>query len=139
MARRALVEVLAKQRPDLADPAAAIVAGEVQVDGAIVTNANSQVRTDARIVVKAAKTLKGQDKLAAGVDALGGFDFEGRIALDLGASTGGFTTEMLRRGAAPTNYGPRPPESSPPRRRSRTSPPASHRRWGWCASGRYRR
>ncbi len=68
------------------------------MDGVIVTNPNSQVRDDARIVVKPAKPLKGESKLAAGVDALGGFEFTGKIALDVGASTGGFTTEMLRRG-----------------------------------------
>lgn len=99
MARRALVDVLRKQRPEVADPVAAIEAGEVQVDGAIVTNPNSQVQTDARILVKPARELKGESKLARGVDALGGFDFTGLTALDCGASTGGFTTEMLRRGA----------------------------------------
>lgn len=100
MARRALVDVLRKQRPDLADPVGAIEAGEVQVDGAIVMNPKSQVQSDARIIVKPAKELKGIGKLAAGVDALGGFDFDGLVGLDLGACTGGFTTEMLNRGAA---------------------------------------
>lgn len=94
------MEVLQKQRPDVADAAAAIVAGWVQVDGAVVTNPNSQVLAGARIVVREERGLKGEAKLAAGVDALGGYDFTGRTALDIGASTGGFTTEMLRRGAA---------------------------------------
>ncbi len=100
MTRRALVAVLAKHRPDIEDPEAAIVAGEVQVDGAVVTNPKSQVRADASIVVKLAKGLKGEAKLAAGLEALGGYEFFTKIALDVGASTGGFTTEMLRRGAA---------------------------------------
>lgn len=100
MARRSLLEVLRKQRPEVGDPGAAIAAGWVQVDGAIVTNANSQVLTTARIVVREEKSLKGQAKLAAGIEALGGFEFEGLTAIDVGASTGGFTTEMLRRGAA---------------------------------------
>lgn len=99
MTRRALVAVLAKQRPDIDDPEAAIAAGEVQVDGAVVTNPKSQVREDARIVVKPLKGLKGEAKLAAGLDALGGYEFSMKVALDVGASTGGFTTEMLRRGA----------------------------------------
>lgn len=100
MARRPLHDVLARLRPDLADPSAAIEAGWVQVDGAVVTNPRSQVLPDARIVVREEKGLKGEAKLAAGVDALGGFDFSGRTVLDVGASTGGFTTEMLKRGAA---------------------------------------
>ena len=50
------------------------------------------------IVVKPAKGLKGESKLARGIEALGGVDFDGRVALDCGASTGGFTTELLRRG-----------------------------------------
>lgn len=100
MARRSLLDVLRQQRAEVHDPAAAIAAGEVQVDGVIITNPNSQVRVDARIVVKPAKALKGEGKLAAGIDALGDpGDFTGLVALDLGASTGGFTTELLRRGA----------------------------------------
>jgi 23S rRNA (cytidine1920-2'-O)/16S rRNA (cytidine1409-2'-O)-methyltransferase len=100
MARRALVEVVRRVRPDVEDPLAAIEAGEVQVDGSIVTNPRSQVRDDARIVVKPAKELKGEAKLAAGLDALATpVVIEGKVALDVGASTGGFTTELLRRGA----------------------------------------
>jgi 23S rRNA (cytidine1920-2'-O)/16S rRNA (cytidine1409-2'-O)-methyltransferase len=95
-----LLTVLTRARPDLVEPGAAIEAGEVLVDGVIVTNPNSQVRADARIVVRPTKRLKGESKLAAGLDALGGFDFGGKVALDVGASTGGFTTEMLGRGAA---------------------------------------
>lgn len=100
MARRPLHQVLAKLRPDLADPVATIEAGEVLVEGAIVTNPNSQVLVDARIVVKRVKELKGESKLALGIEALGGVDLAGRVALDCGASTGGFTTELLRRGVA---------------------------------------
>ncbi|HVV36010.1 MAG TPA: SAM-dependent methyltransferase [Acidimicrobiales bacterium] len=100
MTRRALIELLTKQRPELADPVAAIEAGEVHVDGVIVTNPNSLVRSDAAIVVKQAKELKGEAKLAAGLD---GFRepviVEAKTCLDVGASTGGFTTELLRRGA----------------------------------------
>ena len=88
-----------KQRPDVEDPDHAIEAGWVQVDGAVVTNPKSQVLPDARIVVREDRGLKGEAKLAAGLDALGGFDFAGRTGLDVGASTGGFTTEMLKRGA----------------------------------------
>ena len=101
MARRSLVDVFRKQRPDFDDPIGAIERGEVVVDGVIVTNPNSQVLTDARIVVKEAKGLKGEAKLTAGLDAFKApVTIHGKVALDVGASTGGFTTELLRRGAA---------------------------------------
>src|SRR6202171_5877330 len=42
---------------------------------------------------------RGGDKLAAGLDAFG-IDPAGRVCLDVGASTGGFTDLRLQRGAA---------------------------------------
>lgn len=63
-------------------------------------NPESQVRDDARIVVRRAKELRGEVKLAAGLDAFTKpVEIAGEVCLDVGASTGGFTTELLRRGA----------------------------------------
>jgi 23S rRNA (cytidine1920-2'-O)/16S rRNA (cytidine1409-2'-O)-methyltransferase len=96
--RRELSRHLAAVRPDVVDPLAAIAAGDVHVDGRIVTNPRSLVRRDAAVVVRVPRTLRGEVKLAA---ALASFRVAvaGRIALDLGASAGGFTRALLAAGA----------------------------------------
>lgn len=85
-------------RPDIADPAAVVAAGEVLVDGRIVTNPASLVPVGAAIVVRRARPLRGEVKLRA---ALAAFDVrvEGRVALDAGAAAGGFTRVLLEAGA----------------------------------------
>jgi 23S rRNA (cytidine1920-2'-O)/16S rRNA (cytidine1409-2'-O)-methyltransferase len=100
MTRRPLIDVVRKQRADIDDPLGAIEAGEVHVDGVIVTNPQSRVRPDARIVVKPGKELKGEAKLGAGLEAFtASVEIDSKVCVDVGASTGGFTTELLRRGA----------------------------------------
>jgi 23S rRNA (cytidine1920-2'-O)/16S rRNA (cytidine1409-2'-O)-methyltransferase len=100
MSRRIpLTKLVAQRLPDLDDVESAILSGEIQVDGVIVTNPRANVGADARIVFTPERPLKGEQKLGAALDA---FDapvaLEGRVALDVGASTGGFTTELLNRG-----------------------------------------
>jgi 23S rRNA (cytidine1920-2'-O)/16S rRNA (cytidine1409-2'-O)-methyltransferase len=96
--RMELARLLRIARPDLADPAAAIAAGLVLIDGRIVTNPRSFVPRDAAIVVRTPRALRGEAKLRA---ALAAFDVHvaGRTALDLGASAGGFTRVLLEAGA----------------------------------------
>ena len=96
--RTPLVTHLSVVRPDVDDPAAAIAAGRVTVDGAIVTNPGSLVRRDAAIVVREPLALRGEAKLRA---ALAAFDVrvQDRVALDLGAAAGGFTRVLLEAGA----------------------------------------
>lgn len=96
--RRPLIDVLASKTPPVDDPLAALAEFRVTVDGAIVTNPNSLVRRDARVIVKPRKEPQGVRKLGSALDAFG-IDVAGRVALDLGASTGGFTIALLRRGA----------------------------------------
>jgi 23S rRNA (cytidine1920-2'-O)/16S rRNA (cytidine1409-2'-O)-methyltransferase len=83
--------------------AEAIDAGRVLVKGAPVTTAARQVAPDEAVVVlapdDAAYVSRGGSKLAAALDAFG-IDVHGRYAVDVGASTGGFTDCLLRRGAA---------------------------------------
>jgi 23S rRNA (cytidine1920-2'-O)/16S rRNA (cytidine1409-2'-O)-methyltransferase len=77
-----------------------ILAGDVRVDGTVVTKAGTRVGPDAQIEVAAAPPYvsRGGLKLAAGLDALG-WDVTGAAAIDVGASTGGFTDCLLQRGA----------------------------------------
>ncbi|WP_132028458.1 TlyA family RNA methyltransferase [Aquabacter spiritensis] len=78
----------------------AIESGLVTVDGAVISRASEAVPTDAAIVAQAPHPFvsRGGVKLDAALDAFG-FAVEGRVALDVGASTGGFTDVLLRRGA----------------------------------------
>lgn len=79
-----------------------IVRGLVTVDGAPATKPATLVKPAASIVVTgdgAFAASRGSEKLKAALDGFG-FDPTGRIALDVGASTGGFTELLLTRGAA---------------------------------------
>jgi 23S rRNA (cytidine1920-2'-O)/16S rRNA (cytidine1409-2'-O)-methyltransferase len=93
-----LAELLRDRHPELADPETAISDGAVDVDGAIVMNPRSRVRSDAVIRLRQPRALRGAAKLVAALDGFG-VDVTGRAALDLGAATGGFTDVLLRRGA----------------------------------------
>lgn len=80
-----------------------ILRGQVLVDGRVAAKAGVMVADEAEIVLApgaaADAVSRGGLKLAAGLDAFG-FDPAGRVALDVGASTGGFTEVLLARGAA---------------------------------------
>jgi 23S rRNA (cytidine1920-2'-O)/16S rRNA (cytidine1409-2'-O)-methyltransferase len=81
---------------------AMILAGQVTVDGRVVSKAGAPVGAQARIALLAPDhpyVSRGGVKLAAALDAFA-IDPAGRHALDIGASTGGFTDVLLRRGAA---------------------------------------
>jgi len=80
---------------------ALILAGHVTVDGRVVSKAGTAIATDARLELAAADhpyVGRGGLKLAGALDAFG-IDPAGRRALDIGASTGGFTDVLLQRGA----------------------------------------
>src|SRR5690625_1590519 len=83
-----------------------IAAGHVLLDGGTVTKAARQMDPARALRVVAPATedyaSRGAYKLAGALDALGDRApvVAGRRALDAGASTGGFTDVLLRRGAA---------------------------------------
>jgi 23S rRNA (cytidine1920-2'-O)/16S rRNA (cytidine1409-2'-O)-methyltransferase len=79
---------------------AAIEAGLVVANETPVTKASLELPSDAVLRAKPAHPFvsRGGVKLAAALDHFD-FDPEGRICLDVGASTGGFTQVLLERGA----------------------------------------
>ena len=78
-----------------------ILAGEVRVDGEVVTKAGRLCAVDVAIAVAAGPRFvgRGGEKLEA---AFGQFALEvtGGVCVDVGASTGGFTDCLLQHGAA---------------------------------------
>jgi 23S rRNA (cytidine1920-2'-O)/16S rRNA (cytidine1409-2'-O)-methyltransferase len=81
---------------------ALILAGQVKVAGVVVSKAGAPIAEDTRIELVTPDhpyASRGGVKLAGALDAFG-IDPSGRRALDIGASTGGFTDVLLQRGAA---------------------------------------
>ena len=79
-----------------------ILAGLVAVDGRRAEKAGTATAEDAQLAVAGPEdpyVSRGGVKLAAALDAFG-IDPAGRVCLDVGASTGGFTDCLLQRGAA---------------------------------------
>ena len=105
MRRRLDVELVRRGlAPSRARAVEAIAAGLVSVSGNPATTAARQVDAAEPIVVAVAATAdsfvsRGGTKLAGALDAFG-VDVAGKRAIDVGASTGGFTDCLLRRGAA---------------------------------------
>jgi len=79
----------------------AIMAGEVKVGERVVDKAGTKVAEDAAIVVRQAERYVGRGglKLEAALRSFA-LDPTGITALDIGASTGGFTDCLLQHGAA---------------------------------------
>lgn len=88
--------------PSRARAQGAIKAGLVRVEGAVVSKASTMAAHDASIEVAGDVhdyVSRGALKLEKALDDFG-IDARGKTCLDLGASTGGFTEVLLRRGAA---------------------------------------
>jgi 23S rRNA (cytidine1920-2'-O)/16S rRNA (cytidine1409-2'-O)-methyltransferase len=78
-----------------------IEANRVMVNGRAAKKSSQPVTEDAEIIVLDAVEYvsRAGHKLAKALDAFGDIDIKGKICLDVGASTGGFTDVLLRRGA----------------------------------------
>lgn len=83
---------------------AAIQDGQVAVNGFVITKPARQVQeSDAIVVTEQAESRwasRAAHKLIGALDAFDSIDVAGKICLDAGASTGGFTDVLLDRGAA---------------------------------------
>ena len=84
-----------------AEAARLILAGRVRLPGGVPAKAGRLVALDVEVEQVAAAPFvgRGGEKLAGALDALG-VEVAGRVCLDVGASTGGFTDCLLQRGAA---------------------------------------
>jgi 23S rRNA (cytidine1920-2'-O)/16S rRNA (cytidine1409-2'-O)-methyltransferase len=94
--------VAAGLAPSRARAQALIAAGAVRVDRRVAAKASQPVGPTAALEIDAAAmrwVSRAALKLVAGLDAFG-LDPAGAVALDLGASTGGFSQVLLARGAA---------------------------------------
>jgi 23S rRNA (cytidine1920-2'-O)/16S rRNA (cytidine1409-2'-O)-methyltransferase len=80
---------------------ALIMAGEVTVDGRLVTKSGTLIEEGAAIVVSEPPPFvsRGGIKLDHALDEFR-LDVRGKVAADIGASTGGFTDCLLKRGAS---------------------------------------
>jgi 23S rRNA (cytidine1920-2'-O)/16S rRNA (cytidine1409-2'-O)-methyltransferase len=81
---------------------ALIMAGQVRVDGQVVSKASAGVAAEADVALEVPDhpyVSRGGVKLAHALDDFH-VDPAGKRALDVGASTGGFTDVLLQRGAA---------------------------------------
>lgn len=81
---------------------AMIIAGEVRVAGSQVVKPGTQVEDSTEISVDSRRqkyVSRGGFKLEGAIEELG-LDFRGKVVLDVGASTGGYTDCALQYGAA---------------------------------------
>ncbi|MEA2872138.1 MAG: rRNA (cytidine1920-2-O)/16S rRNA (cytidine1409-2-O)-methyltransferase [Hyphomicrobiales bacterium] len=103
MARRKRADVLLVERglfESRTRAQAAIAAGLVTADGMPLRKASDELAADAALEARPDHpwVSRGGLKLAAALDHFG-FDPAGRVCLDVGASTGGFSEVLLARGA----------------------------------------
>ena len=88
--------------PNRSRAQALIMSGKVLVEGKLVDKPGATFLRDAHIELKAPPSIyvsRGGEKLASALEILTDLKIKGRICIDVGASTGGFTDLLLGRGA----------------------------------------
>ncbi len=103
MAARIRLDQLIVQRalaPSRERAQALILAGAVRVDGEVADRAAAPVSDAAAITIATGPKFvsRGGDKLEGALEDFG-IDVAGKVVLDVGSSTGGFTDSVLQRGA----------------------------------------
>lgn len=80
---------------------ALVMEGKVRVSGQVERKASRQLADDAPIEVESPPRFvsRGGEKLEGAFASFSGFDVSGKICLDVGSSTGGFTDCLLQHGA----------------------------------------
>jgi 23S rRNA (cytidine1920-2'-O)/16S rRNA (cytidine1409-2'-O)-methyltransferase len=78
-----------------------VMAGQVRVDGQVVSKPSSKVPMEARLEIEHGPRFvsRGGEKLEGALQAFGILDLNGLVCADVGASTGGFTDALLQHGA----------------------------------------
>ena len=81
---------------------ALVLEGKVRVAGQVETKASRQVEEDAEVELEAPPRFvsRGGEKMQGAFDKFAGLSAEGRVCIDVGSSTGGFTDCLLQLGAA---------------------------------------
>jgi 23S rRNA (cytidine1920-2'-O)/16S rRNA (cytidine1409-2'-O)-methyltransferase len=92
----ALIDLLARHHVDV--DSHVISSGRVLVNGRVISNVAARVREDSALRILPERRLRGDLKLSAALERLA-VPVATRIALDVGASAGGFTTALLAAGA----------------------------------------
>ena len=78
-----------------------IMAGEVEVNGQMVLKPSEMVAADVSITIRHAPRFvsRGGEKLEAALESFKLMDMNGKVCVDVGSSTGGFTDCLLQHGA----------------------------------------
>ncbi len=104
MARKIRLDQALVQRglfPTRQQAQAAIMAGEVQIDGRVAAKSSDLVRPETQVSVATRSRYVGRGGIKLeGALAQFGISCSGKTALDIGASTGGFTDCLLQHGAS---------------------------------------
>ena len=81
---------------------ALVLEGKVRVAGQVEFKASRQVDAEAAVVIEAPPRFvsRGGEKMQGAFDRFPGLSAEGRVCIDVGSSTGGFTDCLLQHGAA---------------------------------------